>query len=210
MAGPRRVGARSLRILGVIAFMAVGLAVPSGAFAGDPCYHGFGMPPQSDEAATQINVAPCAFAPTVAHVAPGTTVTFFNGPEFVHLITGANQAWGSRDVEVAPGATVSYRFDTPGIYPYACALHRGMSGAIVVGDAAGSAADGGAPGGAAGAISDEPPAGDRGTSSTAGVGALLGGGALVALAGLIGLVIVRRRKASDTPAAPLESRLGTQ
>ena len=52
----------------------------------------------------------------------------------LHLITGANQAWGSRDEELKPDQTVSYRFDKPGIYAYACALHRGMSGAVVVGD----------------------------------------------------------------------------
>jgi len=33
---------------------------------------------------------------------------------------------------------VSYRFDTDGVYPYACWLHPGMVGAIVVGDGVGS------------------------------------------------------------------------
>lgn len=78
---------------------------------------------------------PCAFEPTITQVAEGTEVTFSNGSDFPHLITGANQAWGAPDVEVQPGTSVSYAFDTAGIYPYACALHPGMSGAIVVGDA---------------------------------------------------------------------------
>jgi hypothetical protein len=47
-------------------------------------------------------------------------------------------------VEVQPGQKISYTFDTAGIYPYACVLHPGMSGAIVVGDAAGAAAAPGA------------------------------------------------------------------
>ena len=85
---------------------------------------------------------PCAFAPTIANVPVGSKVTFVNGPDFVHLVTGANQAWGSRDAEIQPGGTVSYTFDKEGIYPYACALHRGMSGAIIVGNAV--AANGGA------------------------------------------------------------------
>jgi plastocyanin len=114
----------------------LGLFSAPAVLAGDPCYHGFVMPVATEEAATQIKMAPCAFAPTVAHVAAGSTVTFFNGPDETHLITGANQAWGSRDAEVQPGKTAAYRFDKPGIYPYACALHRGMSGAIVVGNAA--------------------------------------------------------------------------
>jgi len=190
MAGPRRAGARSLRILGIIAVMAAGLAAPAVAFAGDPCYHDFAMPPQTDEAATEIKVAPCAFAPTVARVAPGATVKFFNGPEFSHLITGANQAWGSRDVEVAPGAVVSYRFDKPGIYPYACALHRGMSGVIVVGDP-GASADGSG----AGAVTDTTSGGDSNAGGGSSIfGAAVGGASLAAIAGLAWLVIVRRRR----------------
>jgi hypothetical protein len=70
----------------------------------------------------------------VVRVAPGTTVEFFSGPYDVHLITGAGQLWGSRDVEVQPDSMVAYRFDRAGTYPYACALHRGMSGTIVVGN----------------------------------------------------------------------------
>src|SRR5207245_8147587 len=89
----------------------------------------------------QIKVAPCAFAPTVTTVAVGSTVTFFNGPDYTHLITGANAEWGSRDVELRPGQEVSYRFDKAGVYPYACALHRGMSGTVIVGDPAVALAD---------------------------------------------------------------------
>jgi len=121
---------------------ALGLVAAPAVAAGDPCYHGFQIPNRSEAAVTQIKVAPCAFAPTVTHVAVVSTVTFFNGPDFVHLVTGANAEWGSRDTELRPGQTISYRFDSPGIYPYACALHRGMSGAIVVGEVA--AAGGGA------------------------------------------------------------------
>jgi plastocyanin len=102
--------------------------------AGNPCFHGFEMPPASAGGGTDIKLMPCAFEPTITQVAEGTEVTFVNGSDFTHLITGANQAWGSPDVEVQPEASVSYTFDTAGIYPYACALHPGMSGAIVVGD----------------------------------------------------------------------------
>jgi plastocyanin len=123
-----------LMSLGLLAL--AGLFVAPAVSAGDPCYHGFTIPPRTSASETQIKVAPCAFAPTVTTVAAGSTVTFFNGPDFTHLITGANAEWGSRDVELKPNAEVSYTFDKPGIYPYACALHRGMSGTIVVGDLA--------------------------------------------------------------------------
>ncbi len=133
------------RLLGVTLTSALTLlwliAAPT-ASAGDPCYHDFAMPTTSTQAATEITLMPCAFAPTVANVPVGSKVTFVNGPDFVHLVTGANQAWGSRDVEIQPGGTVSYTFEKEGVYPYACALHRGMSGAIIVGNAV--AANGGA------------------------------------------------------------------
>ena len=125
----------------VVLLMSLGLLALAGLFAspvqaGDPCYHGFQIPARTTASENQIKVAPCAFAPTVTTVAAGSTVTFFNGPDFTHLITGANAEWGSRDVEIKPMSEVSYTFNKPGIYPYACALHRGMSGTIVVGDLA--------------------------------------------------------------------------
>ena len=153
---------RLTRIPALLATLALGalwlLAAPL-VSAGDPCYHDFAMPPASTGTATQIKAADCAFAPTVNQVAVGATVTFVNGPYFTHLITGANQAWGSRDVELQPNKTVSYTFDKAGIYPYACALHRGMSGTIVVGDAATALAAG---------TGTDPNAGSGGSTTTTG------------------------------------------
>ena len=127
---------RHRRIIGLIAAALLALpwlaAAPFVA-AGDPCYHGFEVPAATVGTGTDVQLSPCAFAPTVTSVAVGETVSFHNGPDFTHLVTGANQSWGSRDVEIQPNRTVSYTFDEPGVYPYACALHRGMSGAIVVG-----------------------------------------------------------------------------
>jgi len=141
---------RALRLLAAISLVAASLAFAGPVAAGDPCYHGFDLPARSDGLGPQVKMMPCAFSPTVVRVAPGTTVEWLNGPDFTHLVTGANQEWGSRDAEVAPGRTVSYRFDRSGVYPYACALHRGMSGVVIVGDAVAAAAvaqpaDAGAP-----------------------------------------------------------------
>jgi plastocyanin len=165
--------------------------------AGDPCYHGFSMPTTTSEATTEIKLMPCAFAPTIARVPVGATVTFVNGPDFAHLVTGANQAWGSRDAELQPGAKVSYAFATAGVYPYACALHRGMSGAIIVGDgaaAAGSAIGATSGSGAAGAGTT---AGGTTTGTTAGgdttgdptAASSLEGPALLALIAGAGIIV---------------------
>jgi len=141
--------------------------------AGDPCYHGFDMPERSEGDEPQIKMMPCAFAPTVVRVAPGTTVTWFNDVE-THLLTGANQEWSSRDDEVRPGEEIAYRFDRPGTYPYACALHRGMVGTIVVGDGVATA-----PANAAPAVVQVKGAAASGAVASATAAAAAGAGATV-------------------------------
>jgi plastocyanin len=156
-------------LLAVGGLLGLALALAPVAVAGDPCYHGYTIPPTTSAASDVVELEPCAFVPTTARVAPGTTVTFASASDFAHLVTGANAAWGDRDREIPAGASVSVRFDRPGIYPYSCALHRGMSGVIVVGEA--SAAD------ISATAATTPAAGGEGTT-------------MAAIAGLAGLAIV--------------------
>ena len=116
------------------------LAAAPAARAGDPCFHGYSMPPATTEAGSDVRMEPCAFVPTNIRVATGATVTFTNTSGDVHLLTGANQAWGDREKELQPGDTVSATFDKPGVYAFSCAIHRGMTGAVIVGDGDGAAA----------------------------------------------------------------------
>ena len=125
---------RRFRILLLSAAVLGGALVLAPAVAaGDPCYHGYSMPPATTEATSTVAMDLCAFLPTNAEVATGSTVTFVNGSGEPHLLTGANQAWGDRDAEIAPGESVTQTFDQPGVYAFACAVHRGMSGSIIVG-----------------------------------------------------------------------------
>ncbi len=198
---PRHV-ARLLALTASSTLAILWLASAPAASAGDPCYHDFVMPTTTIEATNEIKVMPCAFGPTVAQVPAGSTVTFFNGPDFAHLVTGANQAWGSRDTELKPGSTVSYTFDKPGVYPYACALHRGMSGTIVVGDVV--------PANTVGAAADGTTATGTPSASQTASGTDLGGPAVLALAVAIGIVIgaavavlaSRRRRSHEESANP--------
>jgi plastocyanin len=177
-----------IRLAAPTALLALGLVSAPSTSAGNPCFHDFTMPPADSATGNEVKLLPCAFAPTVTHVAVGTEVIFFNGPDFSHLITGANQAWGSPDVELQPGQKISYTFDTAGIYPYACVLHPGMSGAIVVGDVAGSVGAGTTSGGSTdastggGSSAAEAPV----AASTEGSGP--GGFIVVALGIVAGLV----------------------
>ena len=195
-------------LVAVTSVLALWLVVVPSASAGNPCFHDYEIPTVTSGADTEIKLLPCAFAPTITTVPVGSRVTFFNGPAFSHLVTGAGQAWGSPDVEIRPGASVAYTFDTAGMYPYACVLHPGMSGVIVVGDVASAIGAGGAAttGGPAGAAQPSTPAG----ASTATFNPFV---ALVAVVGLvvgvlmatvlIWLTMRRRRRTSPTTPVPM-------
>jgi plastocyanin len=158
---------QATRVLSALALILGSFALAAPVAAGDPCYHGFDIPPRTESTDPQVKLLPCAFAPTVVRVAPGTTVEFFSGPYDVHLITGAGQEWGSRDDEIQPNSTVSYRFVRAGTYPYACALHRGMSGTIVVGDGIAAKAAGNGPA----VVTVVGPAGPRASTAPSAVAA---------------------------------------
>jgi plastocyanin len=204
-----------IRLAATAALLAIGLLAAPTASAGNPCFHDFTMPPADSATGNEVKLLPCAFAPTVTHVAVGTEVTFFNGPDFSHLITGANQAWGSPDVELGPGQKVSYTFDTAGIYPYACVLHPGMSGAIVVGDGVDAAGAGTTSGGSTGASTGGGSSATDATDATAaGAAADPGMDRLLVAVGIVAALIagataswfaIRRRSigGSSLSASPL-------
>lgn len=102
------------------------LATAGPAIAGGGCHMGV-TTGQGDTVA----MAEACFTPTILHVEPGTTVTWINKDPMTHNVT-ANQ-WGHFD-PMNQGDVARATFDDPGIYPYACTFHPGMSGAIVVGD----------------------------------------------------------------------------
>ncbi len=88
---------------------------------------------------TVIRMDVCSFAPTVSTVPVGTTVRFLNTATNDHSVIGRSGTWAS-DV-LSAGDEFSARFDAVGTYPYACSLHPGMVGAIVVADGAAGQAD---------------------------------------------------------------------
>lgn len=125
-------------ILGAAALAS--LAAAPAVLAGDPCFHGYTIPPTTTETTSAVRMEPCAFVPTNIRLETGATLAFTNTSGDVHLLTGANQAWGDLEQEIKPGETVSMTFDEPGVYAFSCALHRGMSGAVIVGTGDGSTA----------------------------------------------------------------------
>lgn len=186
-------GAALLLLAGLAAAAAVAAPI---ALAGDPCFHGYTIPAATTASTTAVSMEPCAFVPTNVQVAAGATVRFTNASEDVHLLTGANQAWGDREQEILPGGSVAVTFESPGVYAFSCALHRGMSGAVIVGGADTSAAD------ADSAVGTTANAGTRPGGDT-GAGLLepiaIAGLAAVAAIGW-GVAIMQRRRGAPVQA----------
>jgi plastocyanin len=88
--------------------------------------------PLGDRATTEVELAAVCFSPTIVRVDRGATVTWTNRESLPHTVTGANQMWGHTKV-MKRGDEVSHRFPHRGVYPYYCAYHPGMIGAVVVG-----------------------------------------------------------------------------
>ncbi len=102
-------------------------AVP--ARAGGGCHDAETM----DVAGTHVDLKQLCFVQTVLRVKTSQPVTWTNRDDTDHTVTGIGGSWGSYD-PIAQGRSVTYRFGTPGIFPYFCLLHPGMVGAVVVGN----------------------------------------------------------------------------
>jgi plastocyanin len=111
-----------------ILILAVLLSVP--AFAGGGGCYGQGV---LEGTGNTVEMSRMCFSPVVLRVQPGETVTFVNHDGLDHMVTGAAMAWGDF-TQIRAGESLKNRFMAPGIYPYTCKLHYGMTGAIVVGD----------------------------------------------------------------------------
>jgi plastocyanin len=138
-----------------------------------------------------IEIVDACFTPTILHVKPGNVVTWVNTDPFDHNITA--NGWGQYD-DLGTGERFSATFEQGGLYPFACTLHPGMSGVIVVGNGTGpgngttvDVAAPVAPAAPAAVLTSDPASGSNGWVAAAAVGLLLG-----VFAGL-GLAEVRRR-----------------
>jgi len=170
------------------AVLLLGWATAGSVVAGDPCFHSLDRPATSAGATVGIAIQDCVFSPTVTSVPVGALVTWTNRSFQSHEIVGSNLTWGAHDKLLDPGDSMGWSFDKPGVYGYACMLHPGMTGAIVVGapDVA-QAADAQQ----AAAIEPAPASGDEGGATLA--PALAAGGAGLALGLLVGGNLMARR-----------------
>jgi len=105
-------------------------ALPASAGGGGHCAE-----PLAEGAGTAVDMVDACFAPAVLHVGLDEEVTFTNLDPMAHNVAPAGWGWGH--IQAIPeGGSFSATFDEAGVYPYACSLHPGMNGAVIVGGTA--------------------------------------------------------------------------
>jgi plastocyanin len=119
--------ARRTVIWMVAAFLAVLIVPVAPAAAGGGCHQGV-----THGDGDTVEMVDACFTPTILEVDPGETVTT---DAMAHNVT--SNVWGYFE-EMNEGDAFTATFDQPGVYPYACQYHPGMTGAIVVGSGTGA------------------------------------------------------------------------
>jgi plastocyanin len=178
-------------LIGTLTLLGAAFVLAPAVAAGDPCFHQMDNRPAASTGSTsQIAIGDCVFAPTVTRVATGTMVTWRNSSIQAHEVVGSNLAWGKHDKLLEPGDTIAWTFDKPGVYGYACMIHPGMTGVVVVGDAipADAAAADAAPAATANKTTDQTGP----SAATVGVASAAGGVGL----GFVAAFLLRRRRSS--------------
>jgi plastocyanin len=84
-----------------------------------------------------VTIKNFAFAPQTVTVTKGSTVTWVNEDAFEHTVvndaSGSNAAGAVfKSNSLAKGASYSFTFTTPGVYPYHCGIHPSMTATITV------------------------------------------------------------------------------
>jgi len=95
--------------------------------------------PQPTTVAGNVTVAiqNFAFTPQKVTVTKGSTVTWVNQDAFEHEVvndaSGSNAAGAIfKSNSLGKGASYSFTFTSPGVYPYHCSIHPSMTGTITV------------------------------------------------------------------------------
>ena len=105
-------------------------ALPASAGGGGHCAE-----PLAEGAGTAVDMVDACFAPAVLHVGVDEEVTFTNLDPMAHNVAPAGWGWGHIE-DIPEGGSFTATFDEAGVYPYACSLHPGMTGAVIVGGTA--------------------------------------------------------------------------
>lgn len=78
----------------------------------------------------RVTISNFTFIPDALSIPAGTTVTWANQDDTVHVVTSVDKLFASQALDT--GDSFSFKFTTPGIYSYFCSLHPKMVGKIIV------------------------------------------------------------------------------
>jgi plastocyanin len=114
-------------VLGIVALGVLPASAGGGGHCADPLAEGTG---------TAVEMRDACFTPAVLHVGVDEEITFTNLDPMAHNVAPAGWGWGHVDA-LRQGDSFTASFAEEGTYPYACSLHPGMTGAVIVGGIAG-------------------------------------------------------------------------
>jgi plastocyanin len=80
--------------------------------------------------ANEVYIESSAFNPETITVAANTTITWTNKDAITHTVTSNTGVFSSGTL--AKNATFSFKFTTPGTYPYHCTIHTAMTATVIV------------------------------------------------------------------------------
>ena len=86
--------------------------------------------PQAEAAERAVHILDSAFSPQSLQVAEGDTVTWSNFDAFAHSVQ--NTAGFFNSPTLGQGESFSFTFTQQGTYAYICAIHRSMTGEVIV------------------------------------------------------------------------------
>jgi amicyanin len=81
---------------------------------------------------TTVDIANFAFAPAVATVRVGSTITWTNKDQEPHTVTSKDGSGTLRSPSLNTGESFKYTFTKPGRYDYLCTIHPFMTATVVV------------------------------------------------------------------------------
>ena len=128
---------------GVMVIVLAGLAASLGAWAsGSPAtgpaaaaaFAAAGGANPGVVATSTVDLPPSyRFAPAAITVRAGTTVTWTNDDHFTHSVQFLDGGLPGEPHPMAPGASTTFTFTSPGVYHYQCHLHPAdMQGSVTV------------------------------------------------------------------------------
>ena len=92
----------------------------------------------------KVEITDKGFQPQQIEVMAGQSVIWMNNATKEHTVTARAAAAPEQDDEkdkskaafdsgpIKPGGSFSFKFEKPGTYPYACSIHKTMTGSVVV------------------------------------------------------------------------------